>query len=418
MFFERKLYFEKLNTSLQNKKICFIIGARQIGKTTLLKKFIEKISNDKKNNAIFLSCDELAFKDFESAEELLQYFSLTKGINFSEITHLFLDEIQVVKNIKLFLKDLHDNYSFKIFASGSGSLKIFSGISESLIGRKDIIYMYPFSFREFLLSQNIPYIPLEKSTKTSIEIYQKHVQEFLKYGGYPEVLLQKTVSDKINILHSLYSSYSQQDILYYLERKEISSFQKFYAQITGSIGSLFKIDSFCIKLTISRKKVEEFTFLLQNTFLGIFLPPFVRDKAKEVRSHTKIFFSDTGFINSIWENFSLSPERMGLLVENFVMNEFQKNLPQNMKLFFWRKKSQTEIDFICKNINDGGLIPIEVKSGSTDNVPRAFKSFFEAYGEDVKYAVILNKDIYKVREYEGKKVFFIPYVYADMVCEL
>jgi predicted AAA+ superfamily ATPase len=418
MFYLRNKKLQELRNSLENTKICFLIGARQIGKTTLLKKFMKEIQAKKNISAVFLSCDEVSLKKFESAREMLQYFSFEKGIDFTNVTHLFLDEVQLVENISLFLKDLHDNYPFKIFASGSGSFKIFSGISESLIGRKEVIKMYPFSFQEFLLSQNVPYVPFSQTTNTSILAYEKKAEEFLLYGGYPEVLLQKTPEKKIITLKNLYKSYSEQDIRYYIQQKELSAFDAFYSQITGSIGSLLKIDSFCQKLSISRKKVEEFRFLLENTFLGIFLPPFSQNKAKEVISHQKIFFSDTGFINSVWQNFSLSPERKGILIENFVLNEFQKNFSQLIDIFFWRKKSQTEIDFLLKNQLTGKIIPVEVKSSSTDVIPKAFRSFFEDYGDNIQYGVILNKDQYKMREFMGKKIFILPYFYADSVLDL
>lgn len=418
MFFERKYYDNALQKSLKNRKICFVIGARQVGKTTLLKNFMQNFLEDTENNPVFLSCDALALKKFESAEEFLQYFMLQKNIDFTKITHLFLDEIQMVENITLFLKDLHDNYPFKIFASGSGSLQIFSGISESLIGRKEIINVYPFSFQEFLSSKQVPYIPLQKSTNTSVSAYQSYIKEFLLYGGYPEVLLQKSISQKISTLAELYRSYSEQDIRYYLAQKELSAFQKFYAHITGSIGSLFSVDSFCQKINISRKKVEEFAFLLQNTFLGIFLPPFVHNKSKELSSHSKVFFSDTGFINSIWGNFSLSPERKGLLVENFVLTELMKSKPEFLDLYFWRKKSQTEIDIIIKNAVNVTTIPLEIKSGNRDIIPRAFKSFFEAYGDTTPYGIVLTESLHKIRKYNGKKIIFIPYCYAGEIISM
>lgn len=418
MFFTRDQYTQKLNNSLKNKKICFLIGARQIGKTTLLKKFLKDLEKKTENNPVFLPCDPLALKEFESAQELLQYFSLEKNIDFSKVTHLILDEIQVVKNITLFLKDLHDNYPFKIYASGSGSLQIFSGISESLIGRKEIIHMYPFSFQEFLQTENIPKIPLQEATKTSIKHYQKQAEKCLLYGGYPEVLLQKTPQEKIQTLKNLYQTYTQKDIRYYLQQKELHAFDAFYKIISGSVGSLIKIDKFCQKLSISRKKVEEFSFLLENTFLGYFLPPFVQTPEKEVKSHKKIFFLDSGFVNSVWGNFSLSPERKGLLVENFVISEIIKSKPFHMDMFFWRKKSQTEIDLILENNIDGSLTPIEIKSNSTDAIPKAFSSFFDMYGDKVNHAIVLNKDIFKTREINGKTIHFIPYFYASQIYDL
>jgi len=410
---KRDNYLNILKKSLTNSKITFLIGARQVGKTTLLKQFSQELKD-----CTFVSCDKLSLRKFESAEDLLNNISLKQGIDFQKINYLILDEIQMIENISIFLKDLHDNFNFKIFASGSGSLEIFKGISDSLVGRKEIINIYPFSFYEFLQSKNTPIISPKKATKSVIDAYLSLSEEHLTYGGYPEVVLAKGKTEKMKVLLSIYRGYIEKDIREYLQSGDIFSFEKFYKLISASICSLQKIDNICKEISVYREKVEKFSFILKNTFIMDLLDPWVSNTVKEIKSHKKIYFSDTGFINSSLESFLISRDRQGKLVENFVLSELrkaisEKGLSEILKVYFWRKKSQTEIDFVIKNLKNEKLIPIEVKSKSTDVIPRSFKSFLELYESQTDFFVVLNRDVLKERMIQGKRVLFLPYFYAE-----
>jgi len=413
----REYYLRILKKSLKNKKICFLVGARQVGKTTLLKQFTKNLKN-----YAFLSCDEIGLKNFESTTDFLNYFSVTKGVNFEKITYLILDEVQVINNISIFLKDLHDNYNFKIFASGSGSLEIFKGISDSLIGRKEILKIYPFSFFEFLQAKNTKIINCKNLTPSVIQIYENFFEEYLLFGGYPEVVMSQTKKEKIKNLLSIYQSYIEKDLREYILTKDLFAFEKFYKLISGSICSLQKIDKICKEINVHRDKIEKFSFILKNTFIIDLIPPFVEKINKEVHSHKKIYFSDIGFINSVLESFFVSADKKGKLIENFILNEIKKfismhQLLQIFKVYFWRKKSQTEVDFVIKNLEKNKLIPIEVKSKSTDVIPKSFDSFYDFYGDRVDFFVVFNKNIFKTRKLHDKKVLFLPHFCVDGIFE-
>lgn len=384
-----------------------------MGKTTILKQFSQNL-----NDFAFITCDEVALKEFSSARDFLNYFSLTQQIDFSKIKYLILDEVQLVKNISIFLKDLHDNYHFKIFASGSGSLKIFQGISESLIGRKEIINIHPFSFTEFLQHKKTKLLPINELTPALLPIYEELLDEYLLFGSYPEVLNTANINDKIKNLISLYQTYSQQDIIHYIKQKDLYAFEKFYKLMASSITSLQKLDALRQEVGIHISKAKEFSFILENTFILNLTTPFVQNKSKEVKAHKKIYFTDTGFANSAWNNFVLTPDKKWQLTENFVASELLKEKNHLQEIYFWRKKSQVEIDFIIRNIKTGEIIPIEVKSWSTDTIPKSFRSFYRDYGEKVKYFIVLNKDIYKERSFEKSTVLFLPHYYTKEILSI
>jgi len=378
---------------------------------------LQQFSKYLKKDFVFISCDEISLLNFTSAKDFLNYFVFTKNIDFKAVKYLLLDEIQAVNNISLFLKDLHDNFNFKIFASGSGSLQIFKGISDSLIGRKEIIRIYPFSLAEFLLAKKISLPSLKNFTPVLTDFYLPFLEEFLLYGGYPEVVIALSKKRKIKNLLSIYKSYLEKDIKEYINNKDIFSFQKIYKLISSSLCSLQKIDSLSRETGVHHSKIKEFNFILKNTFTVDFLQPLVKNPLKEIKSHKKIYFSDLGFINSSWESFVISTEKKGKLLENFVLQELKKSQMKNdlldlRKIYFWRKKNQTEIDFVIKNLENDQLIPIEVKSKDTDIIPKSFQSFYKAYAKDIDFFVVFNKSVKKIRKLEDKKVLFMPYIYA------
>ena len=136
-----------------NKKISLILGARQVGKTTVLKGVYENLSEDKKNRCLFLDLD--IFTNFEKVSTFENLVNTLKLNGYNEqqksFFYLFLDEFQRYEDISIILKNIYDNFNnIKIYASGSSSLKIKNAIQESLAGRKKVNIMYPLDFEEFL----------------------------------------------------------------------------------------------------------------------------------------------------------------------------------------------------------------------------------------------------------------------------
>ena len=405
----RNLPFAKVKQSLSHKKITFLVGARQVGKTTLMK----HLQSQTKNSA-YINCDDMYTQVFKNGSDFIEYICFEKKLMNNSVNTFFLGEVQSIKNISLLLKNIYDNTDLKIIASGSGSLEIFRGIGDSLVGRKEIIHMYPLSFEEYITSLN-KNMPQRTLSPNLIEAISKHADTYLMQGGYPEVVKQSSRQKTIQTIKDIYNDYLQRDIKEYLTTEDIVSFQKYYALVATSIGSLQKIDALKQMLNIHRTKVEKYNFLLEHTFITHIIPPFVTNPQKEITSHKKIYFHDVGFVNQSYNNFEPIGNQKGKIIENFVCNEIIKNKTDLQELFFWRKKSQVEIDFIIKDSLENTLIPIEVKTKSTDNIPLSFKSFYRDYGKHIKYFVVANKDVYTEREFEGKKVFFVPFWWVSQI---
>lgn len=147
--------------------------------------------------------------------------------------------------------------------------------------------------------------------------------------------------------------------------------------------------------------------ILEHTLITKHILPFATQK-DEIRKHSKIYFIDTGMLKYIAQKFNINLG--GKIEEFFVLSELLKHKPDYFDIKFWQRTNSTEVDFVLFNRINQELIPIEVKAGSTDNIPRAFDTFYQRYGSRVKRFYVANANIYKTRQYRDKEVVFIPHV--------
>ena len=208
---KRKLY-QKLFDEHTSKKISIIIGPRQVGKTTLLKQLHAELGG------LYVDLDIL-----ENAERFETYTKTIEFLKENGLTnnqfYLFLDEFQKYEDLTKILKNIYDNHeNIKIYATGSSSIQIKQRVQESLAGRKYIHYLYPLDFEEFYQfkkgnMQKLKNIQTMKSASKKPE-FQKLLEEFMIYGGYPEVALSKNKED---ILNSIFDTYIRKDLVDYLD---------------------------------------------------------------------------------------------------------------------------------------------------------------------------------------------------------
>ena len=212
-----RICFDSLLKQKKDKKISILIGSRQVGKTTLLKE-LHKIFG-----GLFLDID--VFSDYEKVSSYENFINTLKinGYNQKQkvMFFVFLDEFQRYEDLTSVLKNIYDNHdNIKIFASGSSSLTIKSNIQESLAGRKHITYIYPLNFEEFLIFQEREDLTLKiknlrriqsKNYYTLIPDVFSLLEEFLIFGGYPDVVLAKG-NDKKEALKDIL------DLFYLLQR--------------------------------------------------------------------------------------------------------------------------------------------------------------------------------------------------------
>ncbi|MBU4360690.1 ATP-binding protein [Patescibacteria group bacterium] len=410
-------YFRQIFSNLieqkDKKQIVFLLGARQVGKTTLLKMLQKKLG--KENPSLYLDLDLTKNLElFSSLENLIDYLRNNGYKKNSKRFYLFLDEVQRYNEATMILKNLHDHYpNIKIYASGSSTLEIKNKIKDSLAGRKFIFHIYPLDFKEFLIfSARGGKDKLKLFVKQGFDndIVQKYIREFLLFGGYPAVVLAKTNNEKKRVLESIFDLFLKKDILEFLHIDNLSAIKKILSLLSANNGQITNYSQLAKETGIDTRTLKNYLEILQETFLIFSLKPYFINKHKEVVKADKIYFYDTGARNYFLNNFAQIDLRndSGFLFENMIIEEFIKNRDILDDFRFWRNKNKQEVDLI--KIKDSKLMPIEIKYKKF-NKQKDYKnllSFMKEYKIDIGYLLNLKLNNEKlIPGTRDKKIIFI-----------
>jgi uncharacterized protein len=420
MFKNRKI-LKDIWENIDNDFVVLLNGARQVGKTTLMKMIVEKLENEKN-----VQPDQILWFDLEKSDDLDVWSSQTFALSRlpkdkQKKYYLFIDEFQRSSEIGSILKVIHDHYPhIKTIITGSASWYL--NIDESMAGRKRVINIWPLSFSEYVQwSENEKHASLIESAlnniaetpKGIIDLINNEFKLFASYGGYPKVVLSFGEESKAKLLQEIINSYLLRDIKIYnyaINSLEVKKLLTILASLSGNILSL---DSLSINSGIGRTALVNRLELLQNTFIVQLTYPYFTNKIKETTKAPKIYFVDNGLRNSLLNNFSVPAQttEFGHLAENAIVMELFKNNNSLENVYFWRTVRKQEVDIIKKKENN--LIPIEIKSGNVQNIPEGLKSFIRQYNPPK--AFVLNWSIIQDINYQNCIVHFRPLWFADKI---
>lgn len=351
-----------LEKILKNKdpkgKAFVILGARQVGKTTLLKK-IER-NSDKKT--LFLNCDLFEIRALLNKPTLS---SLKRLIGAHQI--IFIDEAQRIENIGIILKIIIDEIKPEyLFISGSSALEINDKINEPLTGRKFEHQIFPLSIQE--LHDHFGFLEIHNN-----------LENFILYGMYPDVINNR--GNEIEILQNLVSSYLFKDVLSDRDMRKPELIERLIEALALQVGSEVNFGELSRLLGAGIPTIQKYVHLLEKSFIIFRLRSYSRNARNELKKSRKIYFYDNGIRNAILGNFTTINKRndAGALWENFVISERMKyNHYQNnlVTSYFWRTTQQQEIDYL-EEIN-GELTAFEIKWNTAKKV-RFSKTFLSNY---------------------------------------
>ncbi|MEK6867789.1 MAG: ATP-binding protein [Nanoarchaeota archaeon] len=392
---------KKLFLWLENKEILAIIGPRQCGKTTLLKRIQEVLFEKHKEGCVhYISFeDELERITFEKDPQTY----IASYINSEEKHFFLLDEVQYVKNAGKILKLLFDNNdAIKFIITGSSTLDL-NQIGSFLVGRVLFFSLAPFSFSEFLSIQDKRMHVYYETQKISLQKphlvdtlflakLNKHLEEYITFGGYPAVVVEKSREKKIILLKNLFTTYIEKDIigLYGIRYKDkIISCIKYLASI---LGSILRYEEVCQVSGLYHKEAKEILSILENTFVIQLVKPFHKNLVTELKKNPKVYFIDSGLRNITINRFAFTDDEYGHLLENYV-----SSLVKDAR--FWRTKAKAEVDFIGED-----MVAIEVKS--TPKITPSLLSYIASYNS--KQAFILTKDAVEKRKVGIVEIYILP----------
>ena len=370
------MYTRDLQSIIQERcfqgKAIILLGARQVGKTTLLKKIIQEQQVD----ALYLNCDEpqtVAALTKCNLKELQMVIGANKFV--------VIDEAQKVDNIGLTLKLIVDNMpDVQVIATGSSAFELRNCLNEPLTGRKYEYQMFPISSKE--IYQSSGYIDLKGLLETR-----------LIYGSYPDIL--NHANDARELLRMLTDSYLYKDILATDNLRKPDVLDKLLRALAFQVGSEVSYNELAQTVGTDSKTVERYIELLEKCYIIFRLHGLSRNLRNELKKAKKIYFYDNGVRNAVIQQFAPLELRndAGALWENFFISERIKrnHYQQNYcNIYFWRTKSQLEIDYIEEQ--NGQMTAFEMKWNPKKSNISIPETFLNAY--DVKETVVITPDNY------------------------
>ena len=373
----------KIQEQLKNDEVILIIGARQVGKTTILHQ-LEEIIKTQNLPTYFLNLEDPEYLALLNAspKNLFKIFSF----DLKQKTFVLIDEVQYLKNPTNFLKYFYDQYkqSIKIIATGSSAFYLDRKFKDSLAGRKKIFTLQTLSFREFLRFKGEEELSKKDFQNLVLSEREKiifHYQEYLIYGGYPKVVLAP-IAEKEEVLKDLVYSYIKKDI-FEASIKQEEVFFKLLKILASQIGNLVNASELASTLGVSRTTIDDYLLLMQKSFHISLVKPFYKNIRKEITKMPKAYFMDLGLRNFLLKDFRSFAARQdnGQILENVAYKELLKNYePEDIK--FWRTTQKQEIDFVVN-----GKFAYEVKINPKTFKPGNYKTFGTFYPQ-IKFFIV------------------------------
>jgi uncharacterized protein len=352
--FERSLY-KALKSHLVERPATVITGMRRVGKSTLLKQLLDKVPG---KNKIYLDLERIENRQIfkQSTNKEMELYLETKGVDVTKKCTIALDEIQLLPEIVSVMKYWYDTYRVKFIVTGSSSFYLKNRFSESLAGRKQIFELAPLSFDEFLRFKGI-----EINKKFSFHPYfegyynehKSHYNEFMRFGGFPEVTLIGKAASKKAMLHDILNAYIDMDVKILSDYSLNDELYKLIRLLSARVGSKMDASKLASVAGINRNKIANYLNLFEQTYFLTKLTPFSNNTDKEISQQPKYYFSDSGLLNLMEE------QETGKIFENTVINQFMR---LDKSVNYYQKKSGQEIDLIWKE-----SCAIEIKATATQS---------------------------------------------------
>lgn len=408
-----KLYprylLQRLIKLIDNKESIIVEGPRRVGKTSLL--FLLSQFLSKKKEKVF-------YFDLEDPED----FDIVSGgpKSLKKIYgkgYFLIDELHILNEPDKLIKLTVDHHpEIKLICSGSSSIAINRKFKDSLIGRIIELKMYPLNFREFLIFiekqefiKVIPKFNIFSPSTEGIKLIPNFLftdyEEYLRFGGYPEVVLSKNEDEKRRILAQMFRIYAKRDLISLFKLRREIAFERFFYAVAGTAGNLLNLSEIAGEIGVSVKTVKEYLSILEGLFLVKVLHPFAFNVRTEIKKMPKIYFIDTGLLNWAIGNFLLSKEKynIGRVVENAVFISLLRNFSNRANIHFWHKRSGGEVDFL---VSKESIVPIEVKWKRRFMVPLSLKNFMRTYR--INTGIILTRKGSELRTENNYSFYFVP----------
>lgn len=359
----------QVEDALKSPKVLMLLGARQVGKTTMMERIMAGTGGVIYNMDIEVDKARLISAAHQSPLQAMESLGVRR---------LFvIDEAQRAPEVGRLVKGWYDaKIPVKIVLLGSSSLDLLDRTAESLTGRNEKMYLPPLLWREIVQTQ--AWYPHNGDLQAFLPQVQSLLLPCMVFGGYPETVVRE---DKEKYLLNLTSDYLLKDILQSDVVKRPEQIKKLLLLLAYQVGSEVSLSELATNLGMSRQTVEKYMELLERIFVIFRLSSFGTNPRKEIVKRSKVYFWDTGVRNALLKEFTVIDVRsdIGSLFENWVVAEAAKrNLIEGdtKELYFWRTADGNEVDLVIRTGQAIRAIEIKWRSHRLGTG----KSFLRRYG--------------------------------------
>ncbi len=343
-------HIQNIEKFLIPNKVLLLYGARRVGKTTLIQKFIENYClnlPNERGKILFVNGDDIYVRQYLESQSIQKLREFVGNHSL-----LVIDEAQYIRQIGLNLKLIVDHIpNVKVIATGSSSFELARDIGEPLTGRKYVLKLFPIAQLE--LSQ------IEKPHETKANLESR-----LIFGAYPEIVTLMDNRMREEYLREMLSSYLFKDILELEGVRHADKLVRLLQLVAFQIGKEISLNELGTQLGMSKNTVERYLDLLEKVFIIFKRAGFSRNLRKEISKNHRFYFCDNGIRNALIRNFNPLALRndVGELWENYIVIERMKKqeyLRHISDSYFWRTYNKQEIDLVEER--SGKLSGYEIK---------------------------------------------------------
>lgn len=409
---KREKYEKKITEAFRFLPIVVLIGARQVGKTSIMQMY----PTEGYRNTLFLNGQDAEVAErFQKLSTIEQYLSIYLNPDFDGL--LFIDEFQFIEGVSTMLKLLTDKHDkLKVLCSGSSSLDILKSVEESLAGRVRIIEVLALSFSEYLLFRDEKLFRLQQSLvdaadEALVSDLQATYQEYLVYGGLPRTALTMNPDEKVELLNDICQTYLLNDVRRYVANEHFVGFNKLLRLLATQIGNLVNINELSRESGLPYSDCENYVNLLQKMYVIKLIEPFFTNRRKVIGKMKKVYFCDLGLRNIIYGNFNEMPFRTdnGAIFENEILLELWRNRKAGETISFYRTQNGTEVDFVTESTQRKMAVECKYRHFEKPVSIAALNGFCEEEGISLRYVANINAS------FEYTRVKFIPGIVCDRI---
>ena len=390
---------QKIKEYINQFPVVVLTGARQAGKSTLLKHIFqakgwEYVNFDQRGVLERVKSDpDLFVKDISS--------------------NIIIDEAQKAPELFHSIKwRIDEGLKYKIILSGSANFQLLHRVTETLAGRVGVLELFPLSLNEKYKHINILGLlfsseDIEKISdkiKNCKSMKDEYIFQHILWGGYPRLLEYKNSEQKLNWFENYRTTYIERDLRDLTQVADISDFQRFYQMLAFQIGNILNLSNIANDIGITVPTCKKYLQILEASYQYFLLKPYHINIHKRLIKSPKVYSLDTGLCNFFLGNNSIKQlkesGKFGSIFENCIISELMKQnslLPRRNNMYFWRTSNGAEIDLIIEKGQD--LIPIEIKSNVkiSDVSIRGLVDFMKLK--------ITKRVLFGVVFYRGDKIF-------------